>query len=188
MTQREKGFTLIELVIVILLLFIIAGIIIAAMNKTRAKARDQQRISDLNTIAETMALYYTQNHSYPYWEVSSNKKGIFNKFTNVECPQTAPCIYDATAGSLWRDLVDSYLTNKPIPPKKGLSWQYYYDAQNDQTTPPEHYAVVTRLETSNYTINKTLSDKWYSGGYCKAPDCKPLPPNVEDGWYYTVGN
>lgn len=188
MKRKSNGFTLIELAVMILLIVIIAGIVLVAMNRTRAKARDQQRITDLNVLSEAMALYYSQNRSYPYWEVTGAKKGIFNKSSIVECTQAAPCIYDAAAGSLWRDFIEKYLTSRPSSPKKGIIWQYYYDASQDTYTPPVHYAIVAKLETNGFAQNKLSNDKWYSTGYCQAPNCNPLPASSQSGWYYSVGN
>jgi len=55
----KKGFTLIELLIVIGILAILATVTLLVLNPAQmfAQARDSQRISDLNTIKSSIALY-----------------------------------------------------------------------------------------------------------------------------------
>ena len=55
----KKGFTLIELVIVIGILAILATVVILVLNPAQllAQARDSQRISDLGSVKSAIALY-----------------------------------------------------------------------------------------------------------------------------------
>src|SRR4030042_2430131 len=55
----RKGFTLIELVIVIGILAILAAVVILVLNPAQllAQARDSQRLSDLGSIKSAIALY-----------------------------------------------------------------------------------------------------------------------------------
>src|SRR3989344_5446491 len=60
-TSSKKGFTLLELLIVITILAILAVIIIFVLNpaETLKKSRDVQRLSDLATLKNAIALYAT---------------------------------------------------------------------------------------------------------------------------------
>jgi len=59
MPINKKGFTLLELLIVIAIIAILAVIVILVLNpaETLKKARDERRMSDLNTIKSALSLY-----------------------------------------------------------------------------------------------------------------------------------
>ncbi len=61
-TQKvSRGFTLLELLIVIAILAILAAVVIIVLNpaQTLAQARDAQRLSDLSTLKSAISLYMT---------------------------------------------------------------------------------------------------------------------------------
>ncbi len=60
-----KGFTLIELMVVIAIIGILASIITVSLASSRAKARDAKRISDIRTIQLALEEYYNDNGTYP---------------------------------------------------------------------------------------------------------------------------
>jgi prepilin-type N-terminal cleavage/methylation domain-containing protein len=79
--QRRKGFTIVELLIVIVIIAILAAITVVAYNGVLGRARDSQRLQDMSTIIKGLEIYKTQNGSYPAatfiagasgWEVSTN--------------------------------------------------------------------------------------------------------------------
>lgn len=63
----KNGFTLVELLVVIIVISILSGVVISVVNVSgmRARARDSQRKSDLSKIASALELFYTDNRSYP---------------------------------------------------------------------------------------------------------------------------
>jgi len=188
MIKVRKGFTLIELVVAVAIILVIASIVLVGVMRGKVGARDKQRIADLNTIAQALSQYYTQNGSYPYWEMTKNEKGIFNRQTSGDCGDAYPCIYDATSGSSWRVFMDNFLKSRPTAPKKGQTMQYFYNASPDNSVPPTHFALGVRLEGSSYTASKNNSDPWYTTGYCRASACQPqFPGDNSDVWFYVVG-
>lgn len=77
----HPGFTIVELLIVIVVIGILAAITIVAYNGIQGRARDTQRISDLKSIAKALELYKINNGVYPTpvstpnassWEVSTD--------------------------------------------------------------------------------------------------------------------
>lgn len=64
-TTVTKGFTLVELLIVIVVIGILAAITLVAYNGVQQKARDASRQSALNTIEKGLEMYYIANGSYP---------------------------------------------------------------------------------------------------------------------------
>jgi prepilin-type N-terminal cleavage/methylation domain-containing protein len=61
-TSLKKGFTLVELLIVIAILAVLATATVVVLNPAEllAQARDSQRISDMDTLKNTLAIYIAQ--------------------------------------------------------------------------------------------------------------------------------
>ena len=66
-SQNNQGFTLIELVIVVAIIAILGASIISLINpfEIQRSSRDSVRVSNLNSIAQALELYFSQNKSYP---------------------------------------------------------------------------------------------------------------------------
>ncbi len=65
MLQNKKGFTIIELLIVIAIIGLLATISLVALNGARQKGRDAKRIGDIRQIQVALELYFNDNNSYP---------------------------------------------------------------------------------------------------------------------------
>ncbi len=64
-----RGFTLVELLIVIAILAILSTLGISNFQTARIKARDLSRKSDLQTIAKSLEAYVNDHRSYPLSDV-----------------------------------------------------------------------------------------------------------------------
>lgn len=69
MVRRKKntfiGFTIVELLIVIVVIGILSAIAIVSYNGVQNTARNAQRLEDINRVADLLDIYYTKNGSYP---------------------------------------------------------------------------------------------------------------------------
>lgn len=65
MKKINKGFTLIEMLIVITIIALLASLILVGMGGARAKTRDSKRIADLHNVMNALELYYAKNSVYP---------------------------------------------------------------------------------------------------------------------------
>ena len=55
---RQRGYTLIEMLIVVSIVALLSGAILASVRNGRIRARDAKRKSDLRQIQTALALYY----------------------------------------------------------------------------------------------------------------------------------
>ncbi len=63
--HTKKGFTLIEILIVVSIIGLLASIIFVGLGSARAKGRDARRIADLRSIQTGLELYFSKNGKYP---------------------------------------------------------------------------------------------------------------------------
>jgi general secretion pathway protein G len=92
MQTRRTGFTIVELLIVIVVIGILAAITIVAYNGVQGRARDSQRVSDLKGIVKALEIYKVNNGTYPTpvstpnassWEVSTDGSGNATNFLSA---------------------------------------------------------------------------------------------------------
>lgn len=66
MTIKErKGFTLIEILIVVAIIAILASVILVGLGPTQSLGRDARRVSDLHEVQNGLELYYNSCGYYP---------------------------------------------------------------------------------------------------------------------------
>ena len=63
--QKQSGFTIVELLIVIVIIGILAGLVITTFVGIQARARDSERQTDINSIQKQVEAYYANNGAYP---------------------------------------------------------------------------------------------------------------------------
>lgn len=63
--RQQAGFTLVELLIVIVVIAILAAIVINTFAGVQARARNTERQTDIKAVASQLEVYYTNNGNYP---------------------------------------------------------------------------------------------------------------------------
>jgi prepilin-type N-terminal cleavage/methylation domain-containing protein len=63
--NRQRGFTIVELLIVIVVIGILAALVIVQFTNVQARARDAERKSDIRALESKVAEYYALNGNYP---------------------------------------------------------------------------------------------------------------------------
>ena len=63
--NNKKGFTIIELLVVISIIGLLSTISVVSLNGARIKSRDAKRVSDVDNIKKAIELYYDDKGEYP---------------------------------------------------------------------------------------------------------------------------
>lgn len=113
MRKSTSGFTIVELLIVIVVIGILAAIVIVAYNGVQARATFAQLQGQLNSINKTLKVYHAEYGSYPVtgttaapnWRYSCstgipNFIASINSYSTAALPQ-APCNGGAVNNDTW---------------------------------------------------------------------------------------
>jgi len=63
--QNNKGFTLIEMLVVIAIIGLLSSVVVIGLGGSRSKARDARRIADIQQIQNALEVGYTPASGYP---------------------------------------------------------------------------------------------------------------------------
>lgn len=156
--NTKKGFTLLELLIVIGILAILSTTIVLVINPAELlrKARDSQRISDLNTVKTAIAYYVTETSSPSIGSLSTSQ--TYSDVASVNCGGTNPSTTTAqsTDGTGWIPVNFSGMTGGspiaalPTDPNKSDSTGAYYYVYLVGSATDYTFKLVANLESTYY--------------------------------------
>ncbi|MEK7546633.1 MAG: type II secretion system protein [Patescibacteria group bacterium] len=152
----KKGFTLIEILIVVAIIAVLASMVLVGFGPAQRQGRDARRISDLRQVQNALELYYSKCGYYPGTTQAS-----------------APCGGFSSLGNSWSGLVTALtasnigINSVPNDPSGGKS--YSYGTNSDGSI----YILESNLEDTNnpalqqsYKTNEFGVDCATSGHYC----------------------
>ncbi|AHB42029.1 Type II secretion system protein G [Candidatus Saccharibacteria bacterium RAAC3_TM7_1] len=134
----QKGFTIVELLIVIVVIAILAAITMVAYNGIQQRARDAQRKSDITALVKALEIYYINNGSYP---LSSGSTSINSSWST-------------TADSSWQNLVNQLTPYISSVPKDPISKQTSAGAYPWNDAGGYDYSYYSR---PGYCVNATTA-------------------------------
>ena len=119
LSMKKFGFSLIELIIVIAILGILAGMMSGNFFSSLRKSRDAKRKTDLENVKHALELYYNDYKKYPV--------AVDNKIS-----------VDGSSGIDWGNKFEDekgtlYMQKLPEDPKASSDYKYYYAADTEGT-------------------------------------------------------
>lgn len=145
--NKKAGFTIVELLIVIVVIAILAAITIVAYSGIQQRARDSKRLQDVDTISKALELYYIDNGKYPPGAGSTSINPSWSTTADGSWVNLATLLRPY-ASSLPTDPVSTPGANGIIA---GYNYSYFadkYGAYCGNATPGQVYILVYWLEGS----------------------------------------
>ena len=146
----SKGFTLVELLIVISIIGVLSALLMANFIGVRQRARDSQRKSDLRQIQSALELYKSDSSSSTYPSA----------VPNATCSNSRVLIADTSNCNS-----TVYMKRVPLDPM-GTSYYYSYSASTDT------YILASCLENPSDRGSDVFSDT-------TTPKSTDIDPNIK---------
>lgn len=115
--KAQTGFTIIELLIVIAIIGILAGLVLNNFQGAQAKARDTQRRTDTNSIHAKLEEFYNEKGGYPNEDLTSTLLAGID----------AEALRDADGGTGSTNLIEETFTTSGTKPTPSVSTDDEYE-------------------------------------------------------------
>jgi prepilin-type N-terminal cleavage/methylation domain-containing protein len=137
----RRGFSLVEILIVISIIGLLSIVVLASLAEARAKSRDNARVSDLKQIELALALYREANGSYP--ATASLQSGLVPTFLpRLPADPRSGSQYTYNSGSSGYYLITSLET--------GNNRACFVQGRGQTTVPPTPSGVSDFFECGNF--------------------------------------
>jgi type II secretion system protein G len=149
--NKSKGFTIVELLIVIVVIGILATLVIVTFTGIQQKARDSKRKTDIGAVQAALESYYSSNNTYPTaahlnsatW-LSGNLKGFDPNALKDPKGNSTTVVEDSATPS------DTQYAYKVTPAN--------CDDTSGSTTPCTNFGIYAKLEGDGTTISKVSNN------------------------------
>jgi prepilin-type N-terminal cleavage/methylation domain-containing protein len=162
--KHQQGFTIVELLIVIVIIGILAAITVVAFNGTQARARDSARIAKIKSIAKAIELYNTDNGRYP--------PILDGQGWETECGSQTESWGHCDRNKILADMLAPYTTFDPTSLSDATQGSYFYHYTSQAADNYQTYGMLVFLEgSSGQSDGGYLSNAYEIGqkpAYCMA--------------------
>lgn len=134
MKKTLKGYTLIEMLMVVAIIGVLASSILIGLGSARSKARDARRITDLKSTQTALELYYSKYGVYPSRSPGSNETWEWADLVNV----------------LTSSETGLKISKVPKDPLNNTEYVYKY------ATDGQNYVLGAKLETKDQALDDDL--------------------------------
>ncbi|HSX42388.1 MAG TPA: prepilin-type N-terminal cleavage/methylation domain-containing protein [Candidatus Saccharimonadales bacterium] len=142
--SRYRAFTLIEVLIVITIIGILMAITAGIYGAAEARSRDQQRLSNLDTIDNALEQYHLDNHAYPQDGLTANNVLV----AKYQLEAIEGCAVSGPSGKGY--LAPHYL---PTVPEDPLHHLVVSGSGSDcNTSPFGQYLYITNAPSSSAAV------------------------------------
>ncbi len=143
--KKQKGFTLVELIVVIAIIGLLGSILMVSVGTIRVRTRDTKRAQDIRGIQQAVELYFATNGHYPIYPTA------FNMY--YDSPQTIGSSEPGWRNTFGADLSE-YIKEMPVPIRVGgtfgPAYDYFYFSGISSDT--HHYGFYDLEECTGYKI------------------------------------
>lgn len=144
----RKGFTLVELLVVMMIIGILATLIVGGFRSSQMRGRDAQRKADLRQLANAVEIFYTDYGKYPPASGTQIAACSYNPSTGVG----AACVWGT---GMMSDSKTTYMRIVSKDPVNAQNYVYRVSTNGKQ------FQLFARLENTE--------DKNCIGGNCTSP-------------------
>jgi len=146
--NTRKGFTLIEILIVVAIIAILASVVLVGLGPTQQAGRDARRISDLSEAQNGLELYYNKCGFYPGAVGNTTCPAVTLGATDATAYTNAGAAIDATAFGLG-------VSTWPQDPSNVTPHVYSYGVSGNGTAAATSYVLGAVLENTNNSVFNT---------------------------------
>lgn len=139
-SKSVKGFTIVELLIVVVVIGILAAIVTVAYTGIQSAARDSSRIATLNQLQKAIELYYVANGQYP-----AIIHGLGYESTSA-CSSLTENWGHCDRLKILTDALAPYAQFDPTELSVPLSTDRYYAYASQSADGYQTYGLMVRLE------------------------------------------
>lgn len=140
--KSQQGFTIIELLIVIAIIAILAGLVLNNFQGAQARARDTQRVTDVNNMHTKLEEFYNEKNHYPQTFTAADFPGVDAESLNDP---------NGTTVSLAAPVANAGALSDASPGSDGANYVYTpFDCADSECS---GYQVKTYIERPNDTTS-----------------------------------
>jgi len=144
--NKSKGFTIVELLIVIVVIGILATLVIVTFTGIQQKARDSKRKTDIGAVQAALESYYSSNNTYPTFADLNDSTWRTAHMKGFD----ANALQDPKSNS-----------NQVVASMPASGYAYVYTVTpascsdaDGSSTPCTNYTISAKLESDGSTVSK----------------------------------
>ncbi len=148
MKQSKSGFTIVEILIVLVVIGILASIVIVSYSQVQARARDARRKTDISNMIKALEIYYSDNGSYP---LASGTNSSINAYWYTSDTTSWDTFRTALSGAIDIFPTDPSNVSGNVLSPGSTSYNYAYYGNGGSycnAHPGQMYIIVYRYEVS----------------------------------------
>ncbi len=153
---NKRGFTLVELLVVISIIGVLSSTVFASLSSTRAKARDARRMSDIKNIQTALELYKDTFNEYPRAVPSGN---YVNSDKFARSIQSGG---NGTSNYAWYNVKQNLSPYISLPSDPVNNGTYLYQYDSDSGDNYQSYGLSVNFESSSNDSKESGDGGYYN--------------------------
>jgi prepilin-type N-terminal cleavage/methylation domain-containing protein len=177
----KKGFTLVELLVVMAIIAVMSSVVLAALSNARERSRDAKRIADFRQIKNALELFYDQTGQYPQSPGHATWSGHWAYFSE--------CLEEGTNCGFTVSNYEPVISKVPQDPSRTTNDPFadgatYYPGYPTGCSDGQGYRIAAYLEGSNEALENDYDGSFYNnnGGCADANNYYCLGAGTCAGW------